>query len=176
MKPKLAKCAIVTLLAFAHRTGWAEDIDLFVGAQPGSAEMPNVLFIIDNTANWTQAFGNETSALQTTFNNLPLNADGTPRFNVGVMFAAETGSPNNNISGGYVRAAMRPMDTDTQAKYATMIGTLDVNGDKGNGGASSLVLAEAYRYFTGGTPYAGNHKAKADYAGQHHRRIPQHRD
>jgi type IV pilus assembly protein PilY1 len=79
----------------------AEDIDLFVNS-PASSQLPNVLFIVDNTANWTQAFPNEKSALQNTFNNLPVNSDGSAKFNVGVMFFTETGNSNNNTRGGYV--------------------------------------------------------------------------
>ena len=32
----------------------AEDIDLFLGLPAGSSDAPNVLFVIDNTANWSQ--------------------------------------------------------------------------------------------------------------------------
>jgi type IV pilus assembly protein PilY1 len=81
------------------------------------------------------------------------------------MFAAETGSLDNNVAGGYVRAAMRPMTDDNKALYSAMLAALDVGKDKGNGGQSSLVMAEAYHYFSGGTPYSGNNKAKADYTG-----------
>lgn len=148
----------------------AEDIDLFVGGPPADeVDLPNVLFIVDNTANWgsgnnPQPFGNEKAALVNTFTNLPVEASGAAKFKVGVLFAAETGQNDNNISGGVVRAAMRPMTSDNKAKYAALFSSLDSNNDKGNGGASSLVMAEAYRYFSGGAPHAGNNKAKADYS------------
>lgn len=148
----------------------AEDIDLFGGAQSSGVGLPNVLFIVDNTANWgsganPQPFGNEKSALVNTFTNMQTNADGSARFNVGVMFANETGNPNNNVGGGVVRAAIRPMNTANKALYSTLFDNLDPNNDKGNGGISSLVMAEAYRYFSGGAPYGGNGKVKADYTG-----------
>lgn len=146
----------------------AEDIDLFVGSQPGANGLPNVLFIIDNTANWNQAFSNEMSALATVFNSLPVNADNSARFNVGIMLATETGSPNTNISGGYVRAAMRPMTggaTGNRKIYADLVLSLDKLNDKGNGGFSALNMVEAYRYFGGGVPYAGNGKIKTDFTG-----------
>lgn len=144
----------------------AEDIDLFV-QPPGAAStgVPNVLLMVDNTANWNPMFTAEIDALVSTFNNLTTNPDGTARFRVGVMFATETGQGNNNVTGGYVRAAIRPMTAANKALYAEMFRTLDNNRDQGNGGASSLSMAEAYLYFTGGTPYAGNRKAKTDFTG-----------
>lgn len=165
MKARIVKSVLVAALAFSHCSLRAEDIDLFVGSPADSNDVPNVLFIIDNTANWTQAFTNEMGALSATFAALPENADGTARFNVGIMFSAETSSSDSNVSGGYMRAAIRPMTAVNKSKYAAMIAALDVGKDKGNGGASSLVMAEAYRYFSGGAPYAGNNKAKTDYTG-----------
>jgi type IV pilus assembly protein PilY1 len=141
----------------------AEDIDLFIQGASNTAT-PNVLFVIDNTANWNQAFTNEIAALQNTFNNLPVNADGSAKFNVGILFANETGNPNNNVAGGYIRAAIRPMTNSTKALYATLIGNLDKLKDKGNGGYSALEMAEAYLYLSGGTPYAGTSKVKADFS------------
>ncbi len=164
MKIAYTKYVLATALLMCHCAARAEDIDLFVNS-PASSQLPNVLFIVDNTANWTQAFTNEISALANTFNGLPVNADGTAKFNVGVMFADETGNPNNSTKGGYVRAAIRPMTTANKAKYKAMILALDVGKDKGNAGAASLVMAEAYRYFSAGLAYAGNYKVKADYTG-----------
>ena len=39
-----------------------------------------------------------------------MNDDGTAMFRVGLMLFTETGSPNNNIDGGYIRAAVRDLD------------------------------------------------------------------
>lgn len=165
MKSSILKSALILALTGWHCCPRAEDVDLFVGNPVASNGLPNVLFILDNTANWTQAFSNEIAALSSTFAALPENEDGTPRFNIGLMLSAETSSSDSNVSGGYVRAAIRPMTAVNKRKYAAMIAALDVGKDKGNGGASSLVMAEAYRYFSRGAPYAGNNKAKADYSG-----------
>jgi type IV pilus assembly protein PilY1 len=164
MKIAYIKYVLAAALLMCHCMARAEDIDLFVN-NPAGSQLPNVLFIVDNTANWTQAFTNEISALANTFANLPVNADDSAKFNVGVMFAAETSSADNNVQGGYVRAAIRPMTRVNKAKYSAMIAALDVGKDKGNSGQSSLVMAEAYRYFSAGLAYAGNYKAKADYTG-----------
>jgi type IV pilus assembly protein PilY1 len=143
----------------------AEDIDVF-SAIPGGG-LPNVLFIVDNTANWNNVFGNEMAALYNTFMNLPVNADGSAKFNIGIMFATETGSPNTGAPGGYVRAAIRPMTAANKALYAAMIQNFDWQADRGNGGHASLQMAEAYRYFSGAAPYAGNGKIKADFFGNY---------
>ena len=165
MKHSKYKTILAAALVICCGTLRAEDIDLFVSAPSGAGGLPNVLFIVDNTANWNQAFDNEISALVSIFDDLPTNPDGSATFNIGVMFAAETGSEDSSIPGGYVRAAMRPMTADHKTKYAAMLAALDVGKDKGNGGQASLVMAEAYNYFSAGTPYSGNHKAKADFAG-----------
>ncbi len=147
----------------------AADIDLYTNSTgsngQSSSDLPNVLFIIDNTANWNTAFNNEMSALANTLNGLPVNADGSAKFNVGFMFSAETGNPNNNVSGGYVRAAIRPMSSTNIGLYKTLVQSFDKLADKGNGGASGITMAEVYYYFKGLAPYAGNGKAKTDYTG-----------
>jgi type IV pilus assembly protein PilY1 len=86
----------------------AEDTDLFV-ANPGiEGGRPNVLIILDNTANWsasaagTTKFALEKAALQSVFSQLPEG-----RFNIGLMLFTETGQGNSNPSGGYVRYAIR---------------------------------------------------------------------
>jgi type IV pilus assembly protein PilY1 len=160
-----ALIALLVAASWGANSGHAEDIDIF-SAAPGGG-LPNVLFIVDNTANWNQAFSNELSALYNTFMNLPVNSDGSAKFNVGIMFATETGSPNTDVPGGYVRAAIRPMTATNKALYAAMIQNLDKLKDKGNGGYSALEMAEAYYYFSGAAPYAGNGKAKTDYYGNY---------
>lgn len=159
MKGRL-KWLIGILTASACWTAGAEDIDLFVGAQASSGDQPQVLFIIDNTANWTQAFDNEMAALRNVFNGLP-----DDKIKVGVMFAAETSSSDSNVQGGYVRAAIRPMSAANKPLYGEMFAAMDVGKDKGNSGQSSLVMAEAHRYLSSGRARSGNAKAKTDYTG-----------
>ncbi len=164
MKTSYFNSLLAAVLLLGYSTLHADDIDLFIDS-PSSTELPNVLFVVDNTANWTGAFTNEIAALKNTFNGLPVNSDGSAKFNVGVMFAAETGGGNSSVAGGYVRAAIRPMTAANKAKYAAMFQSFDVTADKSNGGQSSLVMAEAYRYFSTGAAYAGNNKVKTDYTG-----------
>lgn len=160
MKRLTFKSLLVALVVFLHVPGFAEDIDLFVGATPTTTDAPNVLIIVDNTANWNTAFTNEMAALKTVFDALPLS-----KFRIGVMMFTETGSGNSGNDGAYVRAAVRLMDATNRPKYSALISSIDQTADKSNGGKAAKAMEEAYLYFSGGTPHAGNNKAKTDYTG-----------
>ncbi|MDO8906344.1 pilus assembly protein [Hydrogenophaga sp.] len=137
---------------------YTSDIDIYSAS--GSGEAPNVLFVLDNTANWSQAFEYEIAALIDAFNALPVN-----RFRVGFMLFTETGGDNNNTAGGYVRSAIRPLDADYRNKLGAMLSGLDRLGDRSSGGKAGITMAEAYYYLAGKAPYAGNGKAKTDFTG-----------
>lgn len=166
MKLNIVKGVMTLVVAALMGSAHAEDIDLFVGIPPGEgSELPNVLFVVDNTANWgngrnPQPFTNLKAALGSTLAGLPLD-----RFRVGIMFYNETGNPNNNVAGGYVRAAIRTMNEANRSAYIDLVGSLDPTNDKGNGAIGSLVMAEAWRYYAGENAYAGNFKQKSDYTG-----------
>lgn len=135
----------------------AEDIDLFVAATPDeNAPKPNVLIILDNTANWTTAFENEKKALKTLFDSLPLD-----KFNVGLMLFNEPGDG----SGGYVRAALRLMDATNRPLYSDLVNSLRNSNpdDQGSGRVLGLTMAEAYRYYAGLQAINGHNAGKRDY-------------
>ena len=92
---------IIALLLF-HVSAWAEDIDLFVGAPPATSDVPNVLIIMDNTANWNSAFTNERAAVVSAVSALDPN-----KYRVGLMMFTETGGSNTGNDGGYMRSAIR---------------------------------------------------------------------
>ena len=144
------------LPSFAQYTS---DIDIY-GGVPSAGTAPNVLIILDNTGNWSSPFPAEKDALITAFGSLPVD-----RFRVGLMMFTETGGSDSGPGGGYVRAALRLLNDDYRTRLGNMLTSLDVNADKGNSGKAGLTMAEAYAYFSGGTPYAGNNKAKTDYLG-----------
>jgi len=156
---------------FGQGSARAEDIDLFVQPSGPASGVPNVLIVLDNTANWSRTVDgqaiviNELNALTTTLGNIPVNDDGTPVLRLGLMLYTETGNPNNNTAGGYVRAAIRNMTTANKALYVNMFNGLNQNGDKSNGGKAGLAMAEAWMYYDGENPYAGNRKVKTDYTG-----------
>ncbi|HEY3047962.1 MAG TPA: pilus assembly protein PilY, partial [Polaromonas sp.] len=155
----------------------ADDTDLF--NQPPGAAMPapNILFILDNSANWSannQAWGTngenvkqgdaELAALTTFANSI------TKRANIGLMMF--TGSRNK---GGYVRYGIRPMAptaTATSAEaanktaFTNILAGSSVNDDSAS--TNSRVIPNAYyetwQYLKGATSWADMDR-KADYAG-----------
>lgn len=159
---KAGLAASLALSAFLAAPTWAEDIDLFVGVPPDQTLLspPNVLIILDNTANWNQPFDNELSALADVVSALPVE-----KFNIGLMLFTETGGGNSNVDGGYVRSAVRRLTEDYKTKLSGLVGSLDINNDKSNGGKASKIMWEAYQYYSGGAPQSGNGKNKTDYAG-----------
>lgn len=161
MKKTLRKALMPVVLVLVSAWTHAEDIDLFAGANiPADGDVPNVLIILDNTANWSSAFSAEKAALAAVLNGLPEN-----KFRVGLMMFTETGGGDSGKEGGYVRASLRMMNGTNKAKYANLISSFDVTYDKSNGGKAALAMEEAYRYFSGLAPYAGNNKNKTDYFG-----------
>ncbi len=161
MKPHFFRSAFAaSLLAFAAAST-AEDIDLFVGSTPTvSTELPNVLIVIDNTANWSAAFTAEMAALAAAVNGLAVD-----KFRLGFMMYTETGGGNTGDAGGYVRAALRTMTSSNKTKYVTLVNSFDSGNDKTNAGKLGLSMSEVNRYFTGSTAYAGATKVKRDYTG-----------
>jgi type IV pilus assembly protein PilY1 len=119
MKPlRKALCVALALSAIwlPVRQASAEDIDLFVGAT-GAGLNPNILIIIDNSANWSAASQHwpggvkqgqsELKALRTVVNDVRPADSTSSRLNLGLMmFTAGSGS---DISGGYLRFHVRPM-------------------------------------------------------------------
>jgi len=141
---------------------YTSDIDIYSGPN-GVNDAPNVLIVLDNTGNWSSAFTNEIAALVSTVNALPAN-----RFRVGLMMFTESGDGNTGDDGGYIRSAIRLLDTNYQIKLKALLNSLVSStgtGDGSNGGKASMAMAEAYYYFAGKSPYAGNNKNKTDFAG-----------
>ncbi len=174
----IRKLLLLALLLLAPSV-WAgfdpvhEDIDIFLVNPSINSERPNVLIMLDNTANWNQAFTDEKSALVSLINSL------TDQFNVGIGMYVETGGGNDNNDGAYLRFGVRQMkNTDTAPtssgtsaapnnRYAlsSLVQSLDKLGDKGNNNTISLAMAEVYAYFKGTTSWSSYGKVKTDYNG-----------
>lgn len=151
--------ALVSAPARSQAQPYTSDIDIYA-RENTTRELPNVLILLDNTANWSSMFTREISAMVNTFNNLDEG-----KFRVGLMMFTETGGGNSNVDGAYVRAAIRDLSPEYKTKMGNLLNSLDVTADRSNSGKAGLAMAEAYRYFSGGAPYAGNDKNKADYTG-----------
>ena len=160
MKNLTFKSLLVIGLLLFQVPALAEDIDLFVGAPPAASDVPNVLIIMDNTANWSAPFAAEKAAIVSAVSALPQD-----KFRVGLMMFTETGGANTGNEGGYMRAAIRPLSSTTKPKFLALLNSIDVTADKTSGGKLGLAMVEAYRYFSRGAPYSGINKVKTDYIG-----------
>jgi Tfp pilus tip-associated adhesin PilY1 len=136
-----------------------DDTDIFLANPNIAAERPNVLIILDNTANWNNAFTNEKNALVSVINGL------SDQFNVGLMMMAETGGSNDNVDGGYIRYHVRQMTNTNKTALSSLVNNLDKLGDKGNNNTVGLALHEAYLYFSGKASISTYGKVKADNDG-----------
>lgn len=136
----------------------AEDIDLFVGTPAAETDLPNVLIVLDNTANWNTAFANEKAALKAVFDGLPLN-----RFRVGMMLFGDTDS-------GFVKAAIRTMDETNRPVYSAMVNgllnqTLNQGGDRASARTLGRTMSEAHRYLFGLNSVGGASFPLRDFTG-----------
>ena len=158
------KLLFVALIAFASGAFAAfdpvnDDTDIFLANPNIVANRPNVLIVLDNTANWNNAFTNEKNALVQVINGL------SDAFNVGLMMFPETGGSNDSIDGGYVRFHVRQMTNQNKTALASLVNNLNKIADKGNNATTGLALHEAYLYYAGKTSIASHGKVKTDKDG-----------
>jgi type IV pilus assembly protein PilY1 len=168
---------LATAVFAFHGPAGAEDLDLFVQPPGEIVGIPNVLIVLDNTANWSRTVDgqainiNEIKALRETLEGLEVNDDGSAKFRVGLMLFTETGKGDSTYDGGYLRAAVRDMNdlpdksSGTKAKYSALLASLDELADKSNGGKAGKTMSEVYQYYKGLQPFSGNNKVKTDYRG-----------
>src|SRR6266851_1960901 len=126
---KLTIPALTLILsAFALPTGVrADDIDIFLGTSGGSADAPNIIFLIDNSPNWSRASqhwpdngGNQGQAELAAIISTLRTINGTRPANVGIaMLTAYGGSATASAGatpgtgGGYIRFGVRDMTNAT---------------------------------------------------------------
>jgi type IV pilus assembly protein PilY1 len=181
----LVKAALASALCVASwNHAVAEDIDLFVGAA-ASTQNPNVLVIIDNSANWNAASqrwvgaGGESPFKQGQSELRALrNVAGELNDKINLGLALFTPGLGGNADGGYVRFHIRQMTPSAKAGLQELIGTgscadgpNSLNGTpncifKNFSGAEQTATAdtdygaalfEAFKYFGGYTSPAHAH-------------------
>jgi Tfp pilus tip-associated adhesin PilY1 len=154
----------------------AEDIDIFVGSS-ATADNPNVLILLDNTANWSrqsqkwpgglQQGQSEANAIKTVINSLGARGN---NINIGLMeFATNPGSND----GGFVRYAIRTMTPANVTAFGTQLQTIYDNItdplEKINSGTPyGNLMYDAYNYYAGVNAWAPSSSvvaSKADSAG-----------
>src|SRR5579863_8949265 len=161
----------------------ADDIDVFLSASGASADAPNVIFLIDNSANWSKMSqgwpntGNQGLSELAAISSA-LNAITAARpVNVGLAFldeyagAAGSGNtPSTAQGGGYIRFGVRDM-TNAQNKAALQAILAGIPNELPNNidsPAEKVAQAkkdedagfyEIYKYLSGLTPYTGPYGA-----------------
>jgi Tfp pilus tip-associated adhesin PilY1 len=184
---RLVRAASAAALLVAAPAGWSafdpvnDDTDIFLANPAFTASRPNVLIVVDNSANWGQNTG-EPSPWDTKYNGVKnalvaIGQDSTiinSSYNIGLGIFAETGGNNNNTGGGYIRYGIRqmtgdPVDaTSNRGRLIQIINNFDKStgtGDGTNNTDYSLGMFEFYSYFAGISSYAGHGKDKADAGG-----------
>ncbi len=133
----LSMTLAVTLCATPPSFVGAEDIDLFTsGIGLNQANNPNVLIILDNSANWSAASQHWPGGVKQGQSELRsirrVVQETTDKINLGLMMF--TGGSGSTPDGGYMRYAVRTMDATNKANLAALIGDAScVNGAGANG-------------------------------------------
>lgn len=148
-------------------TASAEDVDLFNQPSASGLPAPNILFVLDNSSNWSRnsnhwATGNQGSAELAAIKNF---VAGLKRpTNVGLMMYTVNGQ-----YGGYVRYGIRDMTNSAyNSALQNIVSGIVPTNDKVNQNSANITntLYEAWLYFTGARIWAGM-DANADYAGNY---------
>lgn len=192
MKMMNLHATLISLLLCFHFGVNAEDIDLFSGNTPENSGLPNVLLILDSSANWSSTIPVDNCYYKD--NGVVADPPKGPKANnpgkeQGTKMAIEKcalyntidalttnvdGSAKFNVgfmlfnespasnSGGYPRQAFVPLTSSNKTILKSAIASLSINGDKGNNAAFAKSLHEAYLYFKGETPYRGTAGTKWD--------------
>lgn len=170
----------------------AEDIDLFVGSNStNTADNPNVVILIDNTANWSASNQHwvggtqgeaELDAIKTVVNSLaPAGQDAA--INVGIMMLTDKDGNKEN-AGAYVRFAVKPMTVENRKALTDMLTMIRNNINKpSEKGPSSMgfdqAMFEVFKYYGGytsvanaykdvaGSPVSATHFGAKRYANKH---------
>lgn len=178
--------AMLAALLAAPLTGNADDIDIYDGNNSGNA--PNLLIILDNAANFSSTAGTctydddgaaptlngtaggvEQCAIYNILNSLDVNADGSAKVNIGLMFYnASFGTSYGCAAGGNGGCLVKPllpMTTANKNALKAWIRQWVTSGNteyniKASGEATAAVIQEAWAYYAGktglsGTSYAG---------------------
>lgn len=170
--------------------GQAEDIDLYSSAvSVTGVDLPNVLFIVDNAANFnasapactyddtggspslgTTSGGIEQCALNNAIKALPVNADGTAVVNIGIMAYNKSGMDTlyGCQAGGTGGCLMAPLTAMTAANKATVMATIKAwtSGNvQANNEATAQAMQEAWAYYAGKTGMSGKSYTSPALAG-----------
>lgn len=161
---------------------YSSDIDIY-GSTPASGDLPNVLFVLDNTANWNannfqpdcyykengvltttgpstqgKKFSIEQCALYNVIDALPTGSGGAALFNIGFMVF----NPSNVSAGARPIKAFTALSAINKTLIKTLIKNL-TDAEINSGSSFALAMHEAYLYYAGAAPYAGQRSGTPSY-------------
>ena len=162
----------------------ADDIDLFLGSVGGTVNAPNIIFLIDNSANWSRSAqhwpdngGTQGAAELAAVKGVLNQINSTRPANVGLAMLSSYSGPTGNgatagSGGGYIRFGVRDM-TVAANKLAlqTILQNIDPNSSAEKVSTASkdedAAFYEIYKYLSGLPTFNGpaNQNALADVAG-----------
>lgn len=182
MRKKLLTTALASFGACATLMSFpagADDIDIFTGASAGKKINPNILIVLDNSANWAKKSqqwpdadaqgSSEVRAIQDAIAGLDETV------NVGLMEFVTLGNASDD-TGGYVRFAVQPMTSTakTELKYRLNIIDQNINANiekRGQSNYYGYLMGDVYNYFggldaktSGGTPVGKDSTGRDIYA------------
>ena len=148
---RLIVISLAIIAALISNVAGADDTDLFAANPPGSSlANPNVLLMLDNSANWsatlagTTKFRAEMTALNTVIGSI------SNKVNLGLELFGESGRGNSNPVTAYMRYAVRDMNATNKSALKALFAGLNILGDKGSNAPYGFGLLEAFKYFGGG--------------------------
>jgi Tfp pilus tip-associated adhesin PilY1 len=157
----LVACAVCTATVVAPIRAAADDIDIFTGTSGGAAVNPRILIVLDNTSNWARQSQQWPGGLQQgqsearAIRNLLPTLDST--VSLGLMEFVTGGNANDD--GGYIRSAIRPLDSGAKTAFSTRLDTI-FNGinsptEKRNSHTPyGNLMYDVYNYFAGDASYS----------------------
>jgi len=183
IKSTTVRACLLLLACGLARQVAAEDTDIFVPRADFEPGVPTIIFLLDNTANWSRVANGwpsgtqgaaEMLAIRSVVQRLALN---NKPVNIGLMmFTTKTNTSNNSgPDGAYVRFAARPMlsgsplavtpaNTALQSIATSMAANVGSTGEKvaNTQGIIANAMFEAWLYITGANSWAGMDRS-ADY-------------
>jgi type IV pilus assembly protein PilY1 len=135
----------------------AEDIDVFAGTNAVDATLPNVIFVLDNTSNWSRESQQWPGGLAQGQSEVRAIANAligkTNKINVGLVEFTTQGTANQN--GAYVRFRLQELTTDSQLSLNTTLGNIftDISDpiEKRNSNTEyGNLMYDFYNYLSGG--------------------------
>lgn len=174
--PRTVHCMLWALVAGSASAQYSSDIDIYTAL--GNAGVANVLFIIDNSANWNanngqgpclyepgegpttngKKFSIEQCALYKVIKDLNVGAGDVPLFNIAFMAFNET----NVGTGARVIQAFTPVTATGKTTLLNTVKNLTQNQSP-SPTSYGLAMHEAYLYYAEKAPYAGQRAGVLPY-------------